>query len=85
MKNYVMKGKGVKQMNNEKAKSILIVVLVLVVLLLTVAVVYNVTTGKSALEMFAADKQETEDGEGIVNQGNTVQGVENKKEDIFGA
>lgn len=67
-------------MNNEKAKNILIVVLLIVVLLLTVAVVYNVTTGKSVIDMFSAtDKQVIEDKTGIINQDNKVENVEKMK------
>lgn len=61
-------------MSNEKAKNILIVILVVIVLLLTVAVVYNVTTGKNALEMFAAsDKQETKDDIDVSSKESNIQ------------
>lgn len=51
--------------------------MLIVVLLLTVAVVYNVTTGKSLIDMFSAtDKQVIEDKTGIINQDNKVENIE---------
>lgn len=61
-------------MKNDSAKNLIIIVLLIIVVLLTIAVVYNVTTGKNALNMFVASDNKTtqENVENVKNNDNVI-------------